>query len=77
MTARWEDTHGTYAGWNLHLQRKTPICDACRAAATAYVREWRRGRGTKAINFPKTVRPDLHALDGLGAVIAESIRWSA
>ena len=33
--------------------------------------------GAAPLNFPTTVRPDLRNMRGLGARVAESVRWSA
>lgn len=35
---------GTYAGYAVHSRRREAPCEACKAARTAYVREWRRTR---------------------------------
>jgi len=39
------DKCGTYAGYNQHNKDGTPVCDECRAAATAYMADWRRRTG--------------------------------
>jgi hypothetical protein len=70
-------SHGTYAGWNRHQHLRTPVCDACREAQTLYVRDLRRRNGACPVNFPREVRADLRDAYGLGARIAESIRWAA
>lgn len=35
--------HGTYAGYSQHMRDGVPPCEGCRAAATDYQRQWRKG----------------------------------
>lgn len=45
--------HGTYSGWNWHMRRHEPACDACRAANSQYQDEWRKtskGKRSSAID---------------------------
>ena len=37
----------------------------------------RRASGAPPLNFPTEVRADLRNMRGLGARVAESVRWSA
>lgn len=39
-----DDRCGTYAGASVHKLMREPLCDDCRAAATAYMRKWRADR---------------------------------
>jgi hypothetical protein len=41
MSRTDQPEHGTYAGWNWHQRTKTPMCEPCRRANSAYKRTWR------------------------------------
>jgi hypothetical protein len=38
---------GTYAGWNQHMKRGEPVCDACRHANSNYILAYRKRTSTK------------------------------
>ena len=66
-------------GWAIdqHMKLRTPVCEPCREANTLYMREYRMRNGANPVNFPREVRADLRDMHGVGARIAESVRWSA
>lgn len=76
------EKRGTYAGWNVHNRQGLIPCRDCSDAQAAYMRHrrlttWKFGRQV-LVGFPTS---DTHGLiadfDGIGAVIARSLRESA
>lgn len=47
------DRCGTYAGWNAHVHAGETPCQACRAAAAAYQREYRQRPHARARRLAK------------------------
>lgn len=68
--------HGTYAGVAQHHKRGIPACEPCLESQREYMRNRRLALTTnRPITFPYLAPPP--DFPGIGATLAESLRWSA